>query len=364
LRPLDIHPDIRRATTLPAELYRDASWFECSKDAIFARAWHWIGSASDVAKPKHVRPFTLLPGVLDEPLALTRDEAGCLHCLSNACTHRGALVVEREGECAGLRCRYHGRRFALDGRFASMPEFEQAEGFPTEADDLARVPFGRFGELLFASPEPKLAFEAWTEPLRRRVGFLPLDEFRLDPSASCDYEVEAHWALYCDNFLEGFHIPFVHSGLVDKLDWTQYRTELFDNGNVQIGIAAGGEPAFELPPGHPDQGGRVAAWYFWLFPGTMLNFYPWGLSLNVVEPRSQHTTVVKFRSYVWREELRGQGAGVDLHRVEMEDEAVVASVQHGVRSRFWRGGRFSPTQERGVHHFHRLLASALNGDAA
>ena len=26
----------------------------------------------------------------------------------------------------------------------------------------------------------------------------------------------------------------------------------------------------------------VAAWYFWLFPNLMLNFYPWGLSVNEV----------------------------------------------------------------------------------
>jgi hypothetical protein len=25
--------------------------------------------------------------------------------------------------------------------------------------------------------------------------------------------VNAHWALYCDNYLEGFHIPFVHEDL-------------------------------------------------------------------------------------------------------------------------------------------------------
>jgi choline monooxygenase len=31
-----------------------------------------------------------------------------------------------------------------------------------------------------------------------------------------------------------------------------------------------------------------------------------------------------------------------------------------VRSRLYRRGRFSPSREVGVHHFHRLLAAALN----
>jgi len=57
--------------------------------------------------------------------------------------------------------------------------------------------------------------------------------------------------------------------------------------------------------------------------------------------------------------LLGQGAGGDLHRVEMEDEAAVEAVQRGIRSRFYRGGRYSPTREQGVHHFHRLIAEHM-----
>lgn len=57
---------------------------------------------------------------------------------------------------------------------------------------------------------------------------------------------------------------------------------------------------------------RVAAYYWWLFPNTMLNFYPWGLSVNVVRPLGVDRTKVSFLTYVWREELvdkRGRGAG-------------------------------------------------------
>jgi len=53
-------------------------------------------------------------------------------------------------------------------------------------------------------------------------------------------------------------------------------------------------------------------------------------------------------------------AGDALDRVEMEDEAIVQQVQRGVRSRFYRRGRYSPTRERGVHHFHRLVCDFLD----
>jgi choline monooxygenase len=34
-------------------------------------------------------------------------------------------------------------------------------------------------------------------------------------------------------------------------------------------------------------------------------------------------------------------------------------VQRGVRSRWYKSGRYSPTREQGVHHFHRLLCEFM-----
>jgi choline monooxygenase len=109
---------------------------------------------------------------------------------------------------------------------------------------------------------------------------------------------------------------------------------------------------------------RIAAYYFWLFPATMLNFYPWGLSLNAVRPLGRDRTQVIFRSYVAEPALCEKGAGAALDRVEAEDEAVVEQVALGVKSRLYARGRYSPAREQGVHHFHRLLAEFLAGDAA
>jgi hypothetical protein len=89
------------------------------------------------------------------------------------------------------------------------------------------------------------------------------------------------------------------------------------------------------------------------------NVYPWGISVNVVEPQAIDRTRVLFRTFVWDESKLGQGAGSGLDRVEAEDEAIVEAVARGVRSRLYGRGRYSPTRERGVHHFHRLLCEFL-----
>jgi choline monooxygenase len=387
--PLRVDPRIARSHTLPGPVAANPEIHARLVEGLFARSWQYVGDEARVRAPGHVLPTTLLPGSLDEPLVLVRDE-DALRCLSNVCTHRGAVVVEGEGHVKHLRCRYHGRRFGLDGCLLHMPEFEGVEGFPAPDDDLPRLPLETFGGLLFTSLDPglrgeegkgpgtgeggpvriqeeeenalRIPFDAWIAPVRERVGFLPWEAFRFEAEASRDYLLEANWILYVDNYLEEFHIPYVHGGsLTGVLDYEAYRTVRFPWGNLQLGVAKGDDPAFELPEGHPEAGERIAAFYFWLFPNLMLNVYPWGLSMNVVEPLGPRRTRVRFRSYVWRPELRGTGAGGDLHRVEMEDEEIVESVQRGVASRLYRAGRFSPRREVGTHHFHELVAGVLGG---
>src|SRR5438477_810633 len=335
LRDFEIDKDIRRASTLPARVYSDPEYFEAQKDLVFARSWQYVGDAARVKAPGRVAPLTLLDGCLNEPLLLTSDDEGTVRCLSNVCTHRGALVVEGEGHARSLRCRYHGRKYGLDGKFVSMPEFDTTVGFPSEKDNLPELPLERFGPLLFSGIAPEMSFDEWIEPVRERVSFMPLDDFTPDLATAQDYLISANWALYCDNYLEEFHIPYVHAGLAEQLDYAGYRTVRFPLGNLQLGVAKPGEPAFDLPAGHPDADSRIAAFYFWLFPNLMLNFYPWGLSVNVVNPLGPHRTRVSFKSFVWNEALRSSGVGADLHKVEMEDEEVVESVQRGVGSRLY-----------------------------
>lgn len=351
---------IERARTLPSAEYHEPAAYARQCERVFARAWHLLPDAPEVRAPGHVRPFTLLPGCLDEPLLLSRAGDGTLHCLSNVCTHRGALVVEGEGHVRGLRCRYHGRRFGLDGCLHSMPEFEGVEGFPAPEDDLPRLALEHWGPLTFASLDPAFSFAEWIDPVRARMEWAGVAAWRLDPALSRDYVLNAHWALYVDNYLEEFHIPYVHgASLAGAMDYQEYHTVRFALGNLQVGAAGDGEPVLGLPDDHPESGQRVGALYFWLFPNLMLNVYPWGMSVNVVEPLGPSRTRVRFLSYVADPARRGDGLSADLHRVEMEDEEIVESVQAGVRSRLYDRGRYSPRREVGTHHFHELLERFL-----
>jgi choline monooxygenase len=198
--------------------------------------------------------------------------------------------------------------------------------------------------------------ESMVGAMEARCGWMPVGDAVLDPSRTREYLVRANWALYCDNYLEGFHIPYVHAALSDALDYGQYTTETHERSVLQVGVAREGEDAFDLPRASPDHGRRIAAYYWWLFPNLMFNFYPWGISVNVVRPLDVDRTKIVFLSYVWDPSRLDRGAGAALDRVEREDEVIVESVQRGVRSRLYERGRYSPTREQGVHRFHCLLA--------
>lgn len=355
-----VDPDIAVASTIASTFYRDPDAYALARERVFARTWQWLGELADVSERSSYAPRELLPGLLDEPLLLTRDAAGELRCLSNVCTHRGNVLVTGAGRGQEIRCGYHSRRFDLAGRVRFMPEFQAAKGFPAASDDLPAVPFTVWAGHAFASLAPAASHREFFGAIDERHGGLPVGPLRHDPAFDRDYTIPAHWALYVDNYLEGFHIPFVHEGLAQAVEYGSYESELYRYSNLQIALAKPGAVGFAPSGDASAPTNRVAAYYWWVFPNLMLNFYPWGLSLNLVQPLAIDCTRVLFRSYVADRSLMEGSAGSALERVEMEDEAIVRQVQRGVRSRFYRRGRYSPTRERGVHHFHRLVCEFLS----
>jgi choline monooxygenase len=171
-------------TPCPAGSTRIRPVFEACRERVFRPSWQLVTDTDRMRAPGQTLPFTLLEGMLDEPLLLTRDRDDRLHALSNVCTHRGHLVADHEGIEHSLRCRYHGRRFGLDGCFMSMPEFEGALDFPSPADSLPRVAMETFEKLVFVSLDPAISFAGLTAPVRARCAGMPWDRAVYDAARS------------------------------------------------------------------------------------------------------------------------------------------------------------------------------------
>lgn len=334
-----VDPDIRLAETPPGEFYTSPDVFEKAKDKIFARTWQLIAGPECVPG---LTPVTLLPEQICEELIVSLSIDGEVRCLSNVCTHRGMLLIDRQCAPELIRCPYHGRRFALDGTFLSMPEFSGVVNFPSDRDNLAKLPSHKIRDFIFVSVDPAFSAEEFLESAKELLS--EPEAIDLELAGKREYTVRANWALYCENYLEGFHIPFVHRSLNEALDFSNYRTDLSRFSVLQTAF---------------DRTGDLAARYLFIFPNLMLNLYPGGLSVNLVRPVAIDKTIVEYRTYVNSSGKFASGADSDLDTVEIEDERIVEAVNRGVRSRSYRRGRYSPSQERGVHHFHRLISEFL-----
>ena len=354
-----ISSDINNAETLEGSFYSSKKYLKKSSVHIFEKSWQFISDDSELSLPYSKKPIIFLDPLISEPLFLSKENDSTIKCFSNVCTHRANILIDKPCKTKEITCKYHGRRFNQFGKLISMPEFKGVENFPSNKDDLIELPTKKWRQFIFTSIDPSINFNHLIKPINDRVGWMPIEDFKLDQKSSKDYFVKANWALYCDNYLEGFHIPFVHSGLNQTLDYDKYNTEIQPYSVLQVGYADKKYISFKLPKSSKDYGQNIAAYYFWLFPNIMFNFYPWGLSLNIVKPIKTNLTKVEFRSYVWKESERDIGAGSVLDKVEMEDEEIVENVQKGVNSRFYKNGKFSPTMEKGVHHFHKLISDFL-----
>ena len=356
-----INSQIQKAETLSSSFYTQEDKYQESIEKIFVRSWQYIGDRTQYLKaPENVFPITLLENSISEPLILEINNEE-IQCMSNVCTHRGFQIIHHPAKLKKIVCGYHGRRFDLDGKVEYMPEFKEAEDFPRPCDHLTKLSVNRWKRFLFAGIDPKIDFSMIKNKLDERLGFMNMDGWRFAPEYSKVYNVNANWALYCDNYLEGFHIPFVHQDLNSIIDYGEYTTECYDHMSVQIGYGKSGDEGFDFPEGHPDFGKVVVAYYYWLFPNFMLNIYSWGVQINIVKPISKEYCKVEFLYFI-ADEDKWEKFGKDslAEKVEREDEYVVEGVQKGMKSRFYDTGRFSPKREKGVHYFHQLVSQYMS----
>ena len=169
------------------------------------RYWHPVGTADHATEtPRKVM-------VLGEELILFRDGQGRPGLLYPRCCHRGTTLYYGRVEEDGIRCCYHGWKFAPDGRCLDQPM--EVDGGRNR--DKVRQPFypveERYG-LIFAylgPPEKK--------PLLPRFELLEgLDDGEFieadDTSVGSGgpVEVPCNWMQHYENIMDPFHVPVLH----------------------------------------------------------------------------------------------------------------------------------------------------------
>ena len=348
---IKIDKDIFKSNTLPAKFYSQDNYFEESRINIFEKSWQIICSENDLLNTK-VYPFTYMDSFIGENLVITRSDDGWIRCISNVCTHRGHVIATCQSNTDILQCGYHGRTFDLIGKLKNAPGFENAKDFPTTNDDLVNIPIFNWNNFLLISLDPNDQIEVILSQIDQILPKFPYHQ--LSKPILYEYIIDCHWALYCDNYLEGFHIPHVHKGLNNNIDWKAYETKILDKIILQIAKSKTSDNSINY-----NDEKNIYAYYFFIFPNIMINYYQWGISINIIEPISKVKTRIKYMVYPIKGNEIPQNSASSLDVVELEDQKVILSVQKGIASRYYNVGRFSPKMEKGVHYFHRLISKKI-----
>ena len=368
---LEVNEQIECAQTLASRFYTDPTVLDAEKARIFLRTWQLVGTLSHtcgelngvtrtIADPESF--FTADIG--GEPVIVVRDKQGVLRAFSNVCRHRAGPIALGSGCKNVLRCQYHGWTYTLDGRLIGTPDVEGVEFFDRSAMGMVPLRVDTWEQFIFVN------FDVNAEPLAAVLGEIPAQargfQFAgLQFAERRDYVINCNWKVYVDNYLEGYHIPIAHPGLMREIDYANYRTDTYRYYSQQFAPIRAMKPDDSAGERFYAPGsGLQQALYFWIFPNLMLNIYPDNISTNLIVPISHDKTLTVFEWFFHdaaseKVQERIKRAIAFSDEVQQEDIGLCENVQRGLRSSTYDRGRYSVKRENGVHHFHMLLSEFL-----
>ena len=336
------------AVNLPASCYTHPEVLERDLDLVIGRSWQMVGQAQQLAGDAgHVMAI-----VGRTPVVVVRGEDGALRAFPSVCRHRaGPLALSCDRGSRALRCRYHGWTYDLEGRLRHAPEMGGAPDFCLEDVRLPRLEAAAWQGLVFVAVDAR-----GVPPLAELLAGIveriaPINLAVMAFAHRDSYTIECNWKVYVDNYLEGYHLPYVHPGLSGILDYRSYRTELFPWHSLQHSPLSADESLY----------GKGEAFYYFVYPNLMLNILPGRLQVNRVLPAGPERCIVQFDYY-----YEGGGRTPEAMQrdrefsdeIQREDIGICEAVQRGLASGQYEPGRLNLRRESGVQHFHGLLRRA------
>jgi choline monooxygenase len=379
---------VELASTLIPDAYTSAEFQALELETIFARSWVPVCVTDEVAEPGSY----VVADVAGRSLIVCRNRAGELRAHHNVCRHRGTRICDEErGHVERFfQCPYHAWAYDLDGACLGTPLFTPEAGIPEDqkgAFDMSGVTsfdkadYGLYparveswGCLVFVclDPEaPSLATELGDLP--DRLAGYQLGEQRL--LRRVEYEIAANWKLVGENFMEYYHLPWVHPGLVKVSPLKAHHR--WQGAGMYVGfctspIAANtddggwhGLPALSTL----DEDDATSARFVWLFPNAAVNALPNHTFLMLTRPASPSSTkevtyLLSHPDSIARAgDLDGEVDGLLAFwdEVNREDIAIVERVQQGLSDLAYTGGRMCYRFEEPVHRFQNMVIDKMLG---
>ena len=322
--------------TLDAEQYTSTQQFSKEIASIFLTEWIPIAHTSEFLE----KPFALERTLYNHSLIILATKQG-FQAFRNICPHRAGPLLW-EGECTplkALRCKYHGWRFDLQGQQTHSPDFGEEQ-----RNRLQSVHIQVYNGLIFvcfaSSPPP---FQ-WPQLLDTHAP--DLSSFSLYKTAT--HLLHCNWKTYVENYLEGYHIPYIHPSLRASIQQSQYKIHIHDT------LITHEVPAKEDSP--------IAGFWAYMWPNTAINVYGTGMSIERILPIDvNHTHIQYLYLFVQDTPIEEKEAAIAMSReVTEEDILICNAVAKNLRSGQYQKGPLSPKHEHGLLHVHNLIRKALH----
>jgi phenylpropionate dioxygenase-like ring-hydroxylating dioxygenase large terminal subunit len=198
------------------DLYLSEELYALEQERLFARAWVYVGHASQVPGAGDY----LTVEIAGRPLVLVRHQDGALHVLMNRCAHKGTMIVtDRAGNVGrAFRCPYHSWAYRTDGTLLAVPNPAGYEGTGMRAGEagrgLARVASAERRGFVFARVAPDgPPFEDYFGPALAALDFAadrsPAGELEVagEPLRSV---IRCNWKVYLENVNDALHANVTH----------------------------------------------------------------------------------------------------------------------------------------------------------
>lgn len=199
------------------EMFTEPELFDMEMEFIFEKNWIYACHESEIPKPNDF--ITMRAG--RQPMIVSRDAAGALHAMINACQHRGATLTRMsKGNQAAFTCPFHAWCYKNDGRLLKVKAPDQyCEDFDKSKRGLKKARIASYKGFVFISLDA-----AGTDTLEEYLGDAraffdmvvaqsPTGELEVLPGKST-YTYEGNWKLQNENGLDGYHVSTVHYNYV------------------------------------------------------------------------------------------------------------------------------------------------------
>ena len=347
---------------LPGLAYTSEAFHALENQSLFRNSWVFVGFAHKIADPGDVRPIP----VGGQPVLLVRNAEGTVRAFHNVCRHRCLKLVDEPAHVGKLiQCPYHAWAYGLDGTLKASPFFggrrsSETEGFDRHEHGLVPIRCAVWYDWIFLNLSGEAPdFIDFARPLLERLS--DLDLRRLQPLAELDFgDVKANWKLLIENFIEPYHVQFVHRRTTDQPLRNHYTIVdspcLGSAVDVDAERPAGGKRGHAL---------AVSSRYLTLFPNFVIGFYqPDQIGVHLNCPTGPSTTRQRRLIYSISDHDIGDPEAMALrdlwYQVHKEDHAMCERLQQGRLSEVAaNGGLLSPHWEDSVRRFQELVLDAV-----